>query len=568
MKKLILKELTILSLIEKSATKITFDSHINVICGDNDTGKSSLIKSIYYSLGASPNQIHPEWLQIKPITIVSFENDGNDYTMFRYENYIVLFDEKLEIIETFSSVGNELAPFYEDFFDFKLKMKHSTSGALKTPLPDHYFLPFYIDQDTGWNKNWNSFSRLREFKNWRKDIIEYHTGIKPNEYYILKAEKATLMEEKREAEQELSALEKIYLRALKQKNNSISLNVDINKFETEITMLVNKLNELKEVENKYREKILDLNNEKAIIEKQIKMAEDTRNQLNKDIDFAEELDEEIECPICGTIHKNTFSERYIIAQDENHCYELLLQLTEERNQIQKKIDKENEQLQEHSTKKKEIEDILSQKKGEIKFNDYIENVGQTKLVGTMQDEIVSSRSDIASKEEDINSKSKAMRKYVDGDLKNEIEGDYLKFMKSFLFNLNVHKLKEVDYASISSQIKENGSDLSRALLAYFYSVLLVMEKHSSTYKCPIIIDSPLQNEQDDTNSVKILEFIKKKTPKSYQLILGCVDLHGVEFEGKKIALTDKFHLLNKSKYEELFNEHRDIIEKAMSIGEM
>ena len=59
------------------------------------------------------------------------------------------------------------------------------------------FLPFYIDQDTGWNKTWASFDRLSQFKKWRQPVAEYHTGIRPNQFYIAKGEAEQFQDELR-----------------------------------------------------------------------------------------------------------------------------------------------------------------------------------------------------------------------------------------------------------------------------------------------------------------------------------------------------------------------------------
>ncbi len=563
MKKLNLKEIIILSLVEQSAIRINLDSEYVVIVGDNDRGKSCLIKSIYYGLGASPPQVHPEWLLIKPITILKFEKDEKVYNIFRNGNYIVLFNENYEIIKTFSSVGNELSPFFENYFDFRLKLKHSTSGELKTPLPSHYFLPFYIDQDEGWRKNWSSFARLGEFKDWRRDIIEYHTGIKPNEYYILKAEKATQIEKRKEILTEMDALERVYKRTIEKNNSPINVNIDVEKFQKEIDKLVKKLNEIRDIENKYKEAILSLYNEVAILEKQIKLADETRKSLNKDFEYAELQNEEVECPTCGATYCNSFTERYIIAQDENRCFELLLELTSERDKLKNQIQKEKEKLNEHIGKRTEIENILNKKKGELKLNDYIESVGQSKLIEAMNSELDSLDCNIYAISNEIKELENAMKKYVSGELKEEIENYYFRLMKSYLHQLNVFKLKDEDFESITCQIKENGSDLSRALLAYFYSVLSTMQKYSSTYMCPIIIDSPLQNEQDEINSVNILEFIRDLKPKETQLILSCVDIHEVKFDGIVVELTEKYQLLSKEKFSIIFEDVKHIIEKAM-----
>ena len=59
-------------------------------------------------------------------------------------------------------------------------------GELITPPPAYLLLPYYFDQDTSWAEKWRSFTRLQQIKNWRRDLIEYHVGLKPNEYYTAK----------------------------------------------------------------------------------------------------------------------------------------------------------------------------------------------------------------------------------------------------------------------------------------------------------------------------------------------------------------------------------------------
>ena len=62
MQRLIFKEIKILSRNEKRARIIKFHPKMNLIKGENHVGKSSLIKSIYYTLGAAPNVMHPKWM--------------------------------------------------------------------------------------------------------------------------------------------------------------------------------------------------------------------------------------------------------------------------------------------------------------------------------------------------------------------------------------------------------------------------------------------------------------------------------------------------------------------------
>ncbi|AWK50547.1 hypothetical protein DIC82_05630 [Clostridium beijerinckii] len=583
MKKLRFKELIILSLIEKSARRINLDADTTVITSkDNDTGKSCLIKSIYHALGCDIVQFHPTWRNINPITLLKFIKDGAEYSIFRYEKLVILFNQNLEIIEKFTSIGNELSAFYEDFFSFNIKLIHSSSKEMKVPFPSHYFLPFYIDQDSSWKKSWNSFDKLNAFTKWKLDLIEYHTGIKPNEYYNLKSKKAQKIQERKEQIDEYNTINRVYLKKLNKENGIAKLNINIREFKEQIDELIENLNRIKNKENSYKEKILELKSQIRLIDKQILLAEKTGNNLNKDLEYAEKLDEEIECPLCGTIHKNNFSQRYAIAQDENRCYELILSLKQDKGRIESKIQKLRETIEDTSEDKYVIEDILTYKKGEVKFRDYIDNIGEKKLIQNIKLELNDINKVIEKYNEQVKNIEKDMRKYTDKERKEEIEKYYIELMTDYLYKLNVNMLEQEDYKSISCTIKENGSDLPRALLAYYYSILHVMKKYSSTYDCPIVIDSPLQDEQSEENTKRILEFIRDNRPENTQLILSCMQIDSMKYNDKikelnlngvkydkvnLIELKNKYQLLDKEKYQSIFEEFKETIEKGLEFRE-
>src|SRR5260221_13112519 len=97
-------------------------------------------------------------------------------------------------------------------------------------------------------------------------------------------------------------------------------------------------------------------------------------------------------------------------------------------------------------------------------------------------------------------------------------------MKEFLGELNVHVLEASDYKTYSKLIKNNalGSDLPRSLLAQYIAFLHTMDKFNDFVVCPLVIDSPKQQEQDADNERAIFDFIFKRRLKAQQLILGTV----------------------------------------------
>jgi len=129
--------------------------------------------------------------------------------------------------------------------------------------------------------------------------------------------------------------------------------------------------------------------------------------------------------------------------------------------------------------------------------------------------------------------------------------------------LNVHTLDEKSYKKASSKIKETGSALPRALLAYYFSILHLTREYGSSVFCPIIIDSPNQQAQDATNRKAILEFVSTHQPTGSQMILGSEDMIGVDWDGSVIKLTEKRSLLQESEFEEANERMRTFIEATI-----
>ncbi|NSL91763.1 AAA family ATPase [Acetobacter syzygii] len=83
MKNLRFQSLLLLSKKERTARRIVFDPKTTLISGENDTGKSSLIKAIYATFGADPAVIHPDWKSLGVASMVEFDIDGVTYRLLR-----------------------------------------------------------------------------------------------------------------------------------------------------------------------------------------------------------------------------------------------------------------------------------------------------------------------------------------------------------------------------------------------------------------------------------------------------------------------------------------------------
>jgi hypothetical protein len=89
-----------------------------------------------------------------------------------------------------------------------------------------------------------------------------------------------------------------------------------------------------------------------------------------------------------------------------------------------------------------------------------------------------------------------------------------------------------------------------------------MKKYSSSTYFPLVVDSPNQQDQDIEHIDKIMNFIQGNQPDDSQLILGLAETYGVDFKCKTITLTEKYSLLQKNEYDDVYDE---IIQKISDL---
>lgn len=557
---MIIKEIKLVSFLEEKAKKVTFHPNVTVIKGDNHTGKSSLIKSIYWTFGADPKDLHSKWKNADIISLVKFSLDGKTYSILRKESFFAVFDDEMNVIDTFNGITNGIGPFIAQLFNYKLVLNNSKGESL-IPPPAYFLLPFYIDQDISWNMNWESFDRLSQFSNWRNDVVNYHIGIRPNEYYEIKAAI-------RNYQKEISALEnerKISSNFISKISHQIKeevVAIDTVQFKKEIDELLSLYDLLNRKGSSLKQKILELENHKIHIEQQIKVVNSTIAELKDDFEFAMEQSDSVECPTCGNIYENSFAERFEIAKDEDTCKDLLLSLNSDFKKIVENIQYEYKIYDRNNYEQEKIKDILSKKQGAVKLKDIILNEGKREMNLLMEEEIRLLNTEIYSNEQHIEGLKEALKEFEDKKRQKEIRTKYFNLMKSNLMKLNVLTMSEKSYKTVTSKIAETGSGKPRALLAYYFSILEVINEFSTSVFCPIVIDSPNQQDQEKANLEKMLDFIIENKPLGSQLILGLVEMNDINFEGETLILNEKHSLLGKIDYPTISVEIKDLLRKC------
>ena len=556
-KRLYISEIILVSRKKETARRIKFDPIRTIVTGTNHTGKSSLLKSIYWTFGAEP-VFNKRFKEDNVLSLVKFEIDEISYEIIRDGKIIAVFDSLGVLIHKSQSVTNDLAPFLSKLFNF-YPLFPKQDGVFIIPPPAYLFLPYYIDQDKSWSNTWSSFNNLSQIKGYKQLVISYHSGFLPNEYYNLNKEKEGFLQKQTELEGEYNMTSKI-LSDISDKLSDATFNVDIDTFKEEIRKLLVEYEILKSKEDKLKNTLLDFHHLKMMYEVQIELISNAIIESNKDLSFATNvLEEHIDCPMCGTHFENSFLERFEIAQDEEKSKDLLLDLKFELKKIEAQISKESDNLNSNTIELSKINEILESKQGNIKLKDVIESNGKNQVKQIFDERKSDLMYDISLVNEELKELENDIKKFRDRKRKQELDTFYNSKMSSFLRKLEIYTLSDNSYSTFNKQVDnlETGSSKPRVFIAYYFAFLHLIQQYSTTCFCPIIIDSPNQQDQDEYHLDKIYSFINTNQPANSQMIVGAAEVLENELEGYKIILTEKYSLLNEEEYPSAITEIRD-----------
>jgi predicted nucleic acid-binding Zn-ribbon protein len=399
---------------------------------------------------------------------------------------------------------------------------------------------------------------------YRPAIAAFHTGLRPNEYYKAKSKKTIAEDRLAELRNDRGVVNRV-LDKIETLMKDSQFDMSIENYQKEVSLLLARCNELRLNEDALRDQMVQIENRRVLVNRQIEIAESAATELGKDFAFAaEQLEDDVECPTCGAHYENSFAERFGIAADEDNIRSLLVQLIDEREDCDAELQNKQEMVTEVKQRLAEIRELLEAQQGEVRLQDVLQSEGKKEVRMVLRSEVDDLNREIGEIDDTIMEAEREMRSLTAPKRTKEIKEYYQGRMSVHLQMLNVTELAEESYKEVHSRIKESGSDGPRALLAFYFAILKTIEKYSTTTLCPIVIDSPNQQDQDHENWKKMLEFMRDQRPPEAQMIIGLVDDMGIDLGGDIIELTDDRQLLQKSEYDEVAKLIRPFIDKSLA----
>lgn len=269
---------------------------------------------------------------------------------------------------------------------------------------------------------------------------------------------------------------------------------------------------------------------------QLELANIAVDELEKDYLFSIEYhnDDELLCPLCGTIHNNSSPYRASILADKDQAIKLVQSLKKEIELIDKNLSDKNIKItilrsKINQIRNKYISKDLVLEKSSIGIDDI--NIFDMLTVKNVEKHVQQARANSLLLAEENELEIERLKQKQKQLLSKEqclfINNNFLKYLNDYIDKLNA---KGVNLKSIKSPIDYNklhgsggAAESTRGLLAYYMAVLKLIEEAENEVFASIIIDTPNQQEQADFNYKNILNFLINTIPPQTQLILCAMD---------------------------------------------
>jgi hypothetical protein len=508
----------ILSRKDRAGREIQFHPRKTLFVGRNHTGKSSLIKTLFETLGASPTGKLDKWdygstsllkLWLNEVCFFILRQGNNRALLDSEFRTVALCGSRSEWVQTFAKLTR---------FNLTVFNKGASEDTAVPADPRCFFLPFYINQDGSWSGKWDTFQQIQQFSNPVPTILDYFTGVKPPEYYSLNAERKQIQSELDEQLKEQKFLKKAWDR-LGKSMQQIGPKLDERGFEKEMELLTVEVTELNRRQEEMRDSIVKERELLFMIQQQMNLSNHVLATYDKDNAFLADHSDPLICPTCHAEHEMPFIDILEYTEDARVLRDFVGQLNSDLSVARKRVQQSETVLSEIATNYRAVAAILETRRGVLQFKEVLSGMGAEQAFAAFEIEYGSLQKFIDKMTLEVVD--------IDGKLKSLTSRERSKeilytFRKTYADSIRELNLPPIDTArsALHKRPSLSGSGGPRQLLAYYNAIWTVVFGAYGNFRVPIVIDSPNQQGQDDINLPAILKFLGDGLPQGAQVIVG------------------------------------------------
>lgn len=555
MKRIRFKEIALMSY-SGVARRINLNSDLVIVAGGNESGKSSILKTLYHTLGASVYPFAQRWDEANVISLLKFTIDGVNFKAVRMASDVYVFnpDGTLNFHE---SDRHRIAVKINELFGIPPFHKDLSGNEITLPV-SCLFMPFYIDQDHGWDQPWNSLLKLMGGKH---NAMMFHVGAINEEYYSYKSLLDMSEAKLKNTIDEIMGSTKFkntFMNRYKDVGNLPFTNED---FQRGIDDVLAKLSALKENQSEALKELEKLYGVRYSYQFNINQLKDNIKEIDKDFKYALKSSHELCCPMCGAMVENGPFERFRMLDDRDRCKNLLIENNRKLEQINEKISEKEKLSDDIKRKIEELQQTINKKSERVSLEEMFIKKMKEHVETVMTDTINALLLDKAKFEDEISYYKNNLKRVSKDEIRQIIQKEFDNYMRSTLKKLGLGNSDAQKHYSLGGKVKTTGSNIVKMVIAYTYAYYFVMMRHDCPIFAPIVIDEPKQNGLDDNGFSSIIDFIINNRPEGSQLILSLTDseLNLLSQEYSPIMLHSGEDVMREDEYQSVKDEIEDLV---------
>jgi hypothetical protein len=558
---LTIRKIIIISKTEESSIEVPLTKGLNIIIGKNKTGKSSIIKTIFHSLGCEI-KFDDDWEKLNKRSIISFSIGSSYFLVERSDKTYTLYASS-EDLSAVSYIGSytysEFSTKFLELFDIHVTWI-TKNGDDKPVAPPYIFAFQYIDQDNGWHSIAKSFDRLSYVANWDKQIIKYIVGYQNEEYFRLRKELEKYRILIKEIESKIKTVEEFVSNILARERQNDPFAHDTNTLDDTFEkskQILEQLTLLEKERISMSDQISQMQNEeyekKLVVEALNRYSE----ELVDDHTYASGLEDIITCPFCGVVHLNELAEKSELIKDVQTASNILSSATNDLEVLQREIKSYQNSLIDVDSNYRKMRKELRLLEENANVIDTLKTEGKNDLINTSRLEIEGIKN--------VRNEYLGIRETTQSDIKeiesitrrNKISKEIKVLMSILLEKLELSGTN-VKLSNFLPVLKHTGSELPRVIYAYYISLYLYnLNRIDNPFKW-LVIDTPNQQGQDDENLSNINKALELLMDLRGQVFVGTERLTGAEDKAANVVRLKEYkRCLTKDKYA----EHTQLLKK-------
>lgn len=504
MSRMTIKSLLIADYENEKANKFVFSDSANLIVSStNGEGKSSLVKSIYYSLGANLKSFPKGWNADNFIFQLEVFIDGNEFLIKRHNKVIsVLDNNEVKLFENFA----EYYLWFQEKLKMRLELVNKSSDKASLASVEALFSPMYIDQDKAWDGKLfkDSFESLGRYKSndFPKNVFDYYLGISDSQIVDKESKKNEYLRQLELVNGRINQVQSVYKTYRTKNKITETVPKDFKDLQKELDFYIT---ETDKFSIKITDKTGELSKEKINLD-----------ILNQDLEELKKLSSKI---------KERFSE---IRHECVYCHSILtrqqsltrLELEDNELAIKSRIDSISQQIMKSKRIVQEKEEAIKQLQEQ--FNQYHERLTELKQLSDIDEYVnqnvlselkkleiqeTSEKSNLDKLIGDITKEIRMLKKELNQRAKT-IEGDYEALKNELSILIGSTGITDKKFRNFD-KLKGSGTNLNKDLLVIFLVYMNLIDSKSIT-SLPFAIDSFVKNETDEKVLKKMFDAINSK----------------------------------------------------------